>query len=139
MKKITAFIVVFAMFLSLAACGQKDYSVVYGKSEIYTKKDMDSAIAAIMKSFNAWDTKCTMYSISYAGDDRVTQENLEYCNSLSQKSGIVYDECIVFESSFHTPKLDSQAFTPDETYTGWTWYLARVSDGNWVVLTSGYA
>lgn len=114
------------------------YTVDYGTSDLYSKKDMDAAIRAIMKDFNDNDDgKKDMLSIEYAGDERA-QTELEYCRSLDPKAE--FDECIVFVSSFRTRAEESyQAFDAVRTFTGWTWILARPSGGRWVVVTNGYA
>ena len=49
---------------------ETNYEVDYGTSELYSKEDMDSAIAAIMNEFNnEWQVKCEMHKIYYAGDE----------------------------------------------------------------------
>jgi len=68
--------------------------------------------------------------------DEISKDNIGYVNELRKDAA--YDECIVFESSFHSPKNGGDAWTPDEEYTGWSWYLARKDNGTWTLLTWGY-
>jgi len=96
---------------------------------------MDSAISVIKKEFSTWDG-CVLYSIKYAGDG-ICKDNVGYCNTLPK--GASFDECIVFDSSFHSPKSGGDSGNPDEDYTGWSWYLARKDDGAWKLLMWGYA
>lgn len=132
-----------AVILSLClvmSCGcskanTDSFSVDYKKSEIYSRQDMDSAIDVIEKAFSSWEG-CELHFISYVSDD-ISKDNVDYCNELRADAG--YDECIVFESAFHSPENGGGAWTPDEEYTGWSWYLARKDNGSWTLLTNGYA
>ena len=72
---------------------------------------------------------------SYAGDE-TCEESLPYCQSLSEEQGIT--QCIVFGSSFRSPRNGGGAWTANAEYT-WTWYLAKGAAGDWVLLTYGYA
>lgn len=137
MKRLVSVLFILCLLVSLCACGSAEYEVDYGQSSLYTKEDMNNALMVVEKRFNKWSPKCKLLSVEYAGDESSGADNLEYCNSLSD--GAVYAECIVFTSSFHTPKGNPSSFEPDETYTGWLWYLAREAGGEWVVVTSGYA
>lgn len=136
MKKGSA-IIVLLCFVTLCSCGKsvKNVSVDYGKSEVYSQQDMDKAIEVIKKEFSSWEG-CELHSITYAGDE-LSKKNVDYCNQLHKDAG--FDECIVFESSFHSPKIAAGGFEPDQEYTGWTWYLARKEKGEWTLLTWGYA
>lgn len=75
---------------ALAGCGGKndaaagasgkdaaaaDVSVDYGNSTLYTKEDMDSAIALIKKEFGTWEG-CELHSIAYSSDDKCTPDNV---------------------------------------------------------------
>lgn len=116
---------------------QLDVNYAMSESRIYSLTDMDEAIDTIMDDFDSWGTDCEMLEIRYAGDDKITAENLAYCNSLA--NGVQFDECIIFLTSFKTPVNSEQGFEPDMIYTGWTWYLTRQHGGSWVVISSGYA
>ena len=111
------------------------FKIDYKTSELYTKEDMDAAIAEIMKEFDSWEG-CEMHEISYT-DDQTCKDNVSYANELDQdKKG--YEDCIVFTSSFHSPKEGGGSWEADYEYEGWQWYLARVKDGSWELLTWGY-
>ena len=115
------------------------YEVSYGSSSLYTQADMDAAIAVIMGEFDTW-TGCTMKSIAFT-DDATCEGNVEYANSL-RKSDAEYDQAIVFTSCFHSPdkeQAEGTAWEPDTDYDGYTWTLARIGDGDWNLLTWGYA
>ena len=125
----------FVMVCGCSKASTNNISVDYGSSEIYSQQDMDSAIKVIENEFSSWDG-CELHSISYVGDE-ISKDNIGYVNELRKDAG--YDECIVFESSFHSPKNGGDAWTPDEEYRGWSWYLARNANGVWNLLTWGYA
>lgn len=122
------------MLLGMCSCASGDVTIDYGESALYSKSDMDAAIKAIRKTFDTFDG-CTLYSLSYAGDE-AAEKNLSYCQSLSEDRQVT--QCMVFDSSFRSPRKGGGAWEADREYT-WTWYLARGMTGNWVLLTYGYA
>ena len=124
-----------AIVLLCCGCGRTDRVIVdYGASQLYSREEMDAAIGAVKWEFQTW-SGCELHTISYLGD-AYSEENLPYCNSLRENAG--FDRCIVFESSFHTPKNGGDGWTSDEEMTGWKWVLARRGGGNWQLLTWGY-
>ncbi len=137
-KRYPVMLILALCLLTALGCGSKaiNYTVDYGTSEIYTNKDMEKAIDAIFDEFNDFEDRCTMINISYAGDEEVTKENLDYCNALGQEK-TEYVDCIVFQTTFRTPMKTKGAFNSNTTYD-WTWYLAREEGKDWVVLTFGY-
>ncbi len=117
--------------------GKADSSNVkidYKTSEKYTKEDMDAAIEQILKEFNTWDG-CVMHTIDYT-DDQTCEDGVAYINDLG--IDMVYDDCIVFNSSFHSPVKGGGAWEPDTEYEGWNWYLGRQAGGEWELLQWGY-
>lgn len=115
-------------------------NINYGNSSIYTKKDMDDAIEIIKKEFSSWE-KCELHSISYSSDDVCTNEkNIAWMNDLEEANDNdqTFTQCIMFDSSFHSPKKDAGSWNPDEEYTGWSWWMARSEGGEWKLMTWGY-
>ena len=124
-----------------AAAAADDSAVVkdgmkidYKSSETYTKEDMDAAIDTIMKEFSTWEG-CEMHTIEFT-DDQTCEENVSYVNELDPDKE--YTQCIVFVSSFHSPKEGGGAWEPDYEYEGWKWYLGRTQGSEWNLLTWGY-
>jgi len=144
MKKAIAAILLLCLVI-LCGCSKPanmtNVSIDYGKSKVYSRQDMDSAISVIKKEFSKFEG-CELHSISFTSDG-ICKDNVGYCNTLREGAGldksIVFDESIVFESSFHTPKYGSDGFNPNEEYDGWNWVLARQDNGAWKLLTWGYA
>lgn len=139
MKKCLAFFAaVMMMTLGLAACGgsTKDVDIDYGKSDIYSKSDMDAAIEVIEKEFAGWEG-CELHSISYTSDACNSEKNIEWMNDLGDEN-TVFTQCIEFVSDFHSPKAGGGAWNADSEYTDWQWWLARTDNGEWTLMTYGY-
>ena len=107
-------------------------SIDYGSSEIYSKEDMDEAIALIKDQFYSWEG-CKLYSIYYT-DDSFCQRELDYVNTLTDDAN--YTECIVFRTRFRSPIFGGGAWNANFEYD-WSWYLARTDGGEWDLLTWG--
>ena len=108
-------------------------SIDYGSSEIYSREDMDEAIALIKDKFYSWEG-CKLYSIYYT-DDSFCERELDYVNTLAA-DGVVYTECIVFRTRFRSPIFGGGAWNANFEYD-WGWYLARTEGSNWDLLTWG--
>ena len=117
------------------AADEAGLQIDYGSSKLYTQEDMDEAIALIQEKFGAWEG-CELHSISYAGDECNSKENIRWLRSLSYKNRIT--ECICFESAFHSPVEAGGAWAPDHEYTGWQCWLGRTDGGSWKLLSWGY-
>lgn len=110
-----------------------NYTVDYGKSAIYSKQDISSAVDEIINTFKGFDG-CKLYSLSFTSDE-TCKENIDYCNELEINAD--FDECIVFDSHFRSPVFGGGAWNENEDYY-WRWYLARKDGGKWNLLTYGY-
>lgn len=121
-------VVMICVFLNL-----RHVEIDYGTSKIYSQQDMDAAIKIIKDEFYTWDG-CKLYSISYT-DDSLCQRELEYCNTLA-KEGVTYTECIVFRTYFRSPIFGGDGWNENHKYN-YSWYLGRIKDGEWVLLTCG--
>ena len=146
-KCILLFTAIFSILLILAGCSISsvpaasvdDAEIDYGKSELYSKEDMDAAIEIIKAEFSTWKG-CELHSITYCGDDTCNERNVAYVNQLREANNVeeVLTQCIVFKSSFHTPQKSDGGFEADEEYTNWSWYLGRSETGDWKLMTWGY-
>ncbi len=139
MKKMIAIITCIVFILSLVGCESTatEVKIDYGTSSIYTKEDMDAAIELITAEFNSWEG-CELHSLSYVSDDACNNaDNIAWMNDLENDRKEVFDQCIMFESSFHSPKKGGGAWNADAEYT-WSWWLARSKGGRWKLMTWGY-
>lgn len=125
--------VVLTIILVFTAISLLPPSIDYGSSEIYSRNDMNDAIALIEEEFYSWEG-CKLYSIYYT-DDSLCQRELDYVNELADDN-VIYTECIVFRTRFRSPVVNAGAWNPNSEYD-WSWYLARTSGGEWELLTWG--
>ena len=146
MKKLILIAAAMMFILALTACGSSDtgtdsgtdsgeVSIDYGKSDLYTQEDMDAAIELIRAEFDSWEG-CELHSISYAGDECNTEENIAWMNELADSSD--FTQCIEFTSDFHSPVEGGGAWEADQEYTDWQWWLGRAEGGDWELMTWGY-
>ena len=122
----------------LAACDSnvKNVTIDYGQSDIYSRSDMDAAIELIKNEFSTWEG-CELHSISYTSDECNNEKNIEWMNDLGDENS-EFTQCIEFISDFHSPKTGGGAWNADSEYTNWQWWLARMDDGEWNLMTWGY-
>ena len=116
-----------------------EVSIDYGDSTLYTKEDMDAAIAVIRKEFDTWEG-CELHSITYGSDDECSADNIAWMNELEATNDAqeTFSQCILFKSNFHSPKNGGGAWNADQEYTDWQWWLARSEGGAWKLMTWGY-
>lgn len=110
-----------------------DTKIVYGGSEIYSEQDKKDAVDVILQQFGKFEG-CVLYEISYTSDS-YSSKNLDYVNDLAP-DGVIFTQCIVFETEFRSPIFGGGAWNANRTYL-WTWYLGRTEGGNWQLLTYG--
>jgi len=125
-----------------APVNSSDVKIFYGKSEIYSKADMDAALVVVNETFGKWQG-CTMRDIRYYGDECNNEENLKWMNELREARKIddkKFTQCIGFLSDFYTSKdaANHTTFNPESEYKNWQWWLARTDGGDWKLLTFGY-
>ena len=107
--------------------------IIYGGSEIYSEQDKEDAVEVIIEKFNQFEG-CVLYEVSYTSDSYCLK-NLDYVNDLAPE-GVVFSECIVFDTEFRSPIFGGGAWNPNRIYE-WSWYLGRTEGGNWQLLTWG--
>ncbi len=142
MKKIFAAALSFICIFALVACGSKtppEIKIDYGTSSVFSQEEMDAAIELIEKEFSTWDG-CELHSISYSSDEECSADNVAWMNDLEEANDAeeTFTQCIMFKSSFHSPKNGGGAWNPDQEYTDWQWWLARSDGGQWKLMTWGY-
>ena len=142
MKKNIAMAICTTLIFVLVGCGKGNTANVvvdYGTSSIYTEADMNAAIEVIKKQFNSMEG-CELHSLSYSSDDDCNNaECISWMNNLEEANDHkeVFTQCIMFNSSFRSPKNGGGAWEANEEYT-WSWWLARSEGGTWKLMTWGY-
>ena len=152
MKKALLLLFFLLLSLALAACGSGTVTgdeaapesgavIDYGESDLYTQEDMAAAVTLIQNEFAGWEG-CELHSVTYAGDECITDDNIKWMNELKEGQSVdgpEFTEVIEFLSDFHSPLEDaSGTWNLDQEYTGWQWWLARSDGGEWQLLTWGY-
>lgn len=138
MKKCFALLAAVIIAFGLVACGGniKHVDIDYGTSNVYSKADMDAAIALIINEFATWEG-CELHSIRYSSDECNHEKNIKWMNDLGDEN-TEFTQCIEFVSDFHSPKAGGGAWNADSEYTNWQWWLARTDNGKWNLMTWGY-
>ena len=109
----------------------KPITVNYGSSDIYSQKEIQSAVKCVKDDFKSLHG-CKLYSLSYSGDKQVQRE-IEY----RLECGSPYEEYILIDSVFRSPLFGGGGWNPADIYT-WHWILGRNAGGEWEVVGKGY-
>ena len=121
--------------------------VVLTESSIYTEDELYDATLLIREKFASFAGNCELHSIRYAGDDANNEENLEWLNSLREARsnippedvGKQYVQVAEFLSDFHSPTEEGPyTWELDTEYKDYQWWLARLKDGPWEIVSWGY-
>ena len=155
MKKLFSLILAASALLALASCVEKqsepasppEVVVDLGASSLYTQEELNAAVLMIRDKFASFAGDCELHSIRYAGDDANNEENLEWLNSLREARsnippedvGKKYVQVAEFLSDFHSPVEEGPyAWELDMEYKDYQWWLARLADGRWEIVSWGY-
>ncbi len=139
---------------ALSACGEKtsvpappEVAIDLGGSSLYTPEELSAAVLLIKDKFASFAGDCELHSVRYAGDAANNGENLEWLNSLRearsnippQDAGKKYVQVAEFLSDFHSPVEEGPyAWEIDTEYKDYQWWLARLKDGDWEIVSWGY-
>ncbi len=136
-KKIVAILLCGTMFLGITGCGKNGGNIENVKikeisSEIYSQKDIKSAINTITKEFNDTWNGCTLKEIYYAGD----KMSLDYQDWADRNNKEVV---IVLLSKFDVDSSGGDSsLNPYSTYDDWKWILVRNKGESWIHVDHGY-
>jgi len=135
MKRIVAILMAVIFLMSMIGCGGGNVSEAGIRdftSEIYTHKEIDSAISEIMRYFKKNFDGCTLREITYAGDEK-TLAHAEW----AERHGA--DDVCVLISTFDVDDSGGDgSLNPNSTYTRWLWILVRDGKGRWKHVDHGY-
>lgn len=135
MKKILVLCLTLIMCFNLVACSGGDFQNVKTHevdSELYSKKEINSAIDTIKSEFKKDWKGCTLTEIYYAGDS-VSKDHQDWADRYNA------DETIVLLSSFDVDSSGGNgSLNPNSTYDGWSWILVRKEGESWVHVDHGY-
>ena len=135
MKRVLSLLLLLLILAGLCACGGnvKDVRIDAVPSELYSEKDIQSAIHTIVREFDRKWSGCTLTYIAYAGDERTAADSEYYADLYGT------DQLIVLTSSFEVDSSGGDgSLNPNSTYDGWSWTLIRNSGGRWEHVDHGY-
>ena len=128
-----------AVFVSVASwldnrAGKVDEAVVeYGRSQLYSREDMNEAADILKEKFEEFNG-CQLHEIFYIPDECGEDTRKEL-----NEQGNSYAECMVFGTSFHTPKFFGNGFwNRDHEYTCWQWVFVKDVSGTWQLVSYGH-
>ena len=131
-------IVLFASMIAivcLTGCGGNVRHVQildWKPSELYSDREIQSAIDVIKNEFDFSWSGCTLTEITYAGDEA----SLAHQQWAERHDA---DEVIVLISSFDVDSSGGDgSLNPNSTYTRWNWILVRDKNGKWKHVDHGY-
>ncbi len=113
-----------------------DVEIDYNNCTVYSKSDIDLAAKVVIDKVNTFEgeiftDRAVLYSLKVYDTDC-----LDYCRNLNEAAD--YTESLAFSSVMRSPVTGGGGWNANSIYE-WTWYLARTDNGNWELLTWGYA
>lgn len=131
---IVVFVAVMCVIVIPLPTSVKNAEVHYQTSKIFTREDMDKAIAVVKAEFKEMEyfEGCRMDKIVYDGDE-ISLRELE---SLKERN-LDYDECILFQTYYTRSKIAcfKDSWGPEEGM--FIFWLGRKNGGSWKVISSG--
>ena len=99
MRRTIVILLLITVLCGLSGCAKKpkaEVSIDYGNSTLYTKEDMDAAIAVIRNEFDSWEG-CELHSIAYGSDDACSADNIAWMNELEAANDAqeTFSQCIL--------------------------------------------
>lgn len=146
------FLLAGCVLLALPSCVEKNHgpapevAIDLGSSSLYTQEELNAIVLLIKDKFATF-TGCELHSVRYAGDEANNEENLEWLNSLREVRsnippedvGKKYVRVAEFLSDFHSPvEAGPYVWELDMEYKDYQWWLARLEDGRWEIVSWGY-
>lgn len=132
-KKLSLIIIMALLTAILCSCGGNTNNVKkeIGPSEIYTSKEIDSAMNVVIDNFDKEFEGCTLLEIYY-DEEKAAMMAKEYEDRWDA-------QIIVLYSSFDVDSSGGDgSFNPNSTYYGWSWILSRTDNGKWTLRDWGY-
>lgn len=111
----------------------KDVNQTIKKSEVYSEKDIERAMATAKRQFKFDFKGCTLTDLWY-------DEEISLSSASSWASQYNADEAIVLLSNFDVGSSGGDgSLNPNDTYSNWQWILVRNKGSqNWKLKTWGY-
>ena len=129
-------LLIIVMSFCLIACHSKpnvgNVNKQIGKSNVYTKEEIENAIDVIVKQFEStYFNNCTLTDLWYDEDAAIKQQT-EWAKEYK------VENVIVIFSNFKTGSLSSESpLTSHTTYNNYNWILVKKGN-NWEIRDQGY-
>ena len=112
-------------------CIVENAVIDYGVSTIHSKEDLEAAVEWIKRELKETTSEeIELVALQYAGDE-ISEENLAYCQYLSDDDGPETISCAVFWATFEMMDSDDNPVQED-----WVWYLVKDESGQWWTVNS---
>ena len=134
MKKISVTLLsVLLIVLVLCGCGRvKDVQLTIGESELYSQREIGSAMRKVKWFFRLTFDGCTLRELSY-DEEKSARETAEWAESYGA------DQVMVIVSSFDVDESGGDgSLNPNSTYKNWQWILTCYRGGGWKLKDWGY-
>lgn len=136
MRKIYASLLLTAMILTFMGCMKREVKIVVPEeSALYQEDEIYDAMEFVIAQYTD-KHDLTLYSVSYAGDEKSEKEKEYYLDRLKAMDG---DQVIVLKTAFRVSRTAKGAWEPGAVYRNFEWILGRNVNGPWHVISSGYA
>lgn len=111
----------------------KNVNQTIKKSEVYSEKDIERAMATVKRQFKFGFKGCTLTDLWY-------DEDISLSSASSWAGQYNADEAIVLLSNFDVGSSGGDgSLNPNDTYSDWQWILVRDKGSeNWKLKTYGY-
>ena len=143
MKKIITSLCLILVVFTFASCSQfgKTNNVVVsiGKSDKFSKKEINDAIKCVMKKFKDFKG-CNLTKLWYDEEQSNNEIKGYMAGGKGSVNGARPENVIILFSDFDVDSSGAdEGFNPNSTYSNWNWILIRDSKtGNWRVDDWGY-
>ena len=132
MKRYICMMLFVVLLLTACSAGEvKGVNITVGQSEIYSERQIRSAMDKVCGHFEKNFDDCVLTDLWY--DEAVSQKEAD-------KRAEQYDaeEAIILLSNFNTGSGADASLNPNDTYQKWSWILVRRWYG-WELVDWGYA
>lgn len=132
MKRFLSLILLILSLSLLISCGTvSDINLSFGSSELYTEKEIRSAMNEVVRHFSLNFKGCDLTDLWYDEDFSLKQAD-DWAEQYQA------DEAIVLLSNFDVDESGGDgSLNPNSTYANWMWILVR-DNGGWELKTWGY-
>ena len=140
LKRVMVICMAVMMVMIITSCGiggdtSSKIKINYGKSDVYTRSEMDEAIGKIELEFEQF-SGARITEISYYGDEGAGENMVDWANfyrSEDVSGEDSYVSCIGFRVKFHADEAISDLNVSEGTDNEYEWWLAKTDNDVWEI------